>query len=311
MAGRAKKRGVHLYQAINHPWSRPPKADGTRGGNLIMKKPTVIITTGDPDGIGPEVTKKALKDPAIKRLANFCVINANDDTGLDAIKRAVKVLDAQEAHALVTAPVNKAKIARSGISFKGHTEYLAEHTNTKRFAMLFCSGRLKVSLVTRHIPLKKVPGAITKEKIRDAIELTYEALDSDFGRSNPRIGVCGLNPHSGESGLIGTEEKDIIEPVIKKLKSRIPGLTGPLPSDVAFYKAYNYQLDAVVSMYHDQGLGPFKMVAFHSGVNVTLGLPFIRTSPDHGTAYDIAGKGIADPGSMKGAIRLAVKMCLA
>jgi len=272
-------------------------------------KPRIIITTGDPNGIGPEVTKKALQDSEIRNLANFFIIEPEDNTGFDAVRRALDILKKGNAQGLVTAPVNKALINKSGIPFKGHTEYLATATNTKRYAMMLCSGSLKVTTVTRHIALKQVSGALTKQGIIDAVSLTELALRRYFRIKKPRIGVCGLNPHCGEDGEIGREEIDIIIPAIKGLKRAIYGVQGPISGDVIFYMAYNGKLDAVISMYHDQGLGPLKMIGFENGVNVTLGLPFIRTSPDHGTAYDIAGKGIADPTSMKEAIKLAVKMC--
>ena len=275
-----------------------------------MHKPKVIITSGDPKGIGPEVTKKALEDPKIKRLANFFVIKANDKTGFFAIEKAVEILKKYQVDALVTAPVNKEAINKSGIPFQGHTEYLAEATNTKKIAMMLCGGPLKVTTVTRHVPLKKVSSTLTQAKIIEAVRLTDSGLKKYFGIKKPRIGVCALNPHCGEGGTIGREEQAIIIPAIKKIKRFVPGINGPVSGDVIFYMAYNGKLDAVISMYHDQGLGPLKMVAFEKGVNVTLGLPFIRTSPDHGTAYDIAGKGIADPDSMKEAIKLAVNMCL-
>lgn len=275
-----------------------------------MKKPIVLITAGDPRGIGPEVTEKALKDPDIRSLANFIIIEPVDKIGFGAVKIAAELLKKRKAEALVTAPVNKEAINRSGIFFQGHTEYLAKTANTKKFAMMLCGDKLKVTTVTRHIPLKKVSAEINQEKIIDAVRLTDYGLKKYFGIKNPKIGVCGLNPHCGEGGKIGTEEKNIIIPAIKKVKRFVHGILGPISGDTIFYMAYRGKLDAVVSMYHDQGLGPLKMVAFEKGVNVTLGLPFVRTSPDHGTAYDIAGKGIANPGSMKEAIKLAVKMCL-
>lgn len=275
-----------------------------------MRKPNVVITTGDPKGIGPEVTKKALQDKDINSLANFLVIDPKDKTGFDAIKKAVLILKNKKADALVTAPVNKGAINKSGVSFQGHTEYLAKSANTEKFAMMLCGGPLKVTTVTRHIPIKEVSKRITESKIIDSVRLTYDALKNYFGLKNPKIGVCGLNPHCGEGGKIGREEKDVIIPAIKKIERSIPGIQGPISGDVIFYIAYKGGLDAVISMYHDQGLGPLKMIAFENGVNVTLGLPFIRTSPDHGTAYDIAGKGIANPDSMKEAIKLAIKMCI-
>lgn len=275
-----------------------------------MTKPVILVTSGDPRGIGPEVTEKALRDNGIKNLADFLVIDSEDKTGFDAVKKAIQLLKNKKAIALVTAPVNKEAINRSGIFFQGHTEYLAKSTNTKRFAMMLCGGALKVTTVTRHVPLKKVSSFLTEAKIIEAVKLTDSALKKYFGIKKPRIGVCGLNPHCGEGGKIGTEEQDIIIPAIKKIKRSVSGIQGPISGDVIFYMAYHGNLDAVMSMYHDQGLGPLKMVAFEKGVNVTLGLPFIRTSPDHGTAYDIAGKGIADPSSMKEAMYLAAKMCL-
>ncbi|MBU1061805.1 MAG: 4-hydroxythreonine-4-phosphate dehydrogenase PdxA [Candidatus Omnitrophica bacterium] len=272
-------------------------------------KPRIIITTGDPRGIGLEVTKKALRDPGIKRLADFCLIEPSDNTGFCAIEKAALILKKGEAQGLVTAPVNKAAINRSGIPFKGHTEYLASITHTKKIVMMFCGGPFKVTIVTRHVALRDVPRVITQENIKDAIILTDRALKRYFKIPRPKIGICGLNPHCGESGLIGTEEKNIIIPAIEKIRSKVKGIQGPISTDVIFYMSYHRKLDAVISMYHDQGLGPFKMVAFDKGVNVSLGLPFVRTSPDHGTAYDIAGKGKANPNSMKEAIRLAVSMC--
>ena len=274
-----------------------------------MTKPFILITTGDPRGIGPEVAEKALRDTRVRGLADFLIIETADKTGFDALEKAVEILKNGKADGLVTAPVNKEKINESGIPFQGHTEYLAKAMNTKKFAMMLCGGPLKVATVTRHLPLKKVSRTLTREKIIETAVLTDAALKKYFGIKNPRIGMCALNPHCGEGGRIGTEEQDIIIPAIKKIKRFIPGVQGPISGDVIFYMAFHGKLDAVVSMYHDQGLGPLKMVAFEKGVNVTLGLPFVRTSPDHGTAYDIAGKGIADPSSMKEAIKLAVKMC--
>jgi len=275
-----------------------------------MKKPLLLITTGDPAGIGPEIVKKALRDPHIKNTADFFIIKPDDKTGFDAIRKAVEILKKGKAHGLVTGPVNKAAINKSGIPFKGHTEYLAKATDSKKFAMMFCGASLKVTIVTRHLPLQKVSGSLTQDSIETAIELTHGALRKYFRIHRPRIGVCGLNPHAGEDGLMGKEEKEVIVPAIDRMRKNIPGVRGPLPGDAIFYMANQGMFDAVVAMYHDQGLAPFKMIAFNKGVNVTLGLPFVRTSPDHGTAYDIAARGIADPGSMKEAIKLAARMCM-
>jgi len=275
-----------------------------------MNKPIVIITAGDPRGIGPEIVEKALRDPKIRGLANFLIIDTGDRTGFDAVEKAVLILKNKGADALVTAPVNKEAINKSGVFFQGHTEYLAKAFGVNKFAMMLCGDKLRVTTVTRHVPLKKVSAILTQAKIIEAAELTDGALKKYFGIKKPRIGACALNPHCGEGGKIGSEEQDMIIPAIKKIRRSIPGIQGPISGDVIFYMAYHGKLDAVISMYHDQGLGPLKMVAFEKGVNVTLGLPFIRTSPDHGTAYDIAGKDMANPGSMKEAIKLAVKMCM-
>jgi len=273
-----------------------------------MRKPLILVTTGDPNGIGLEVTEKALGDPQIRKMADFFVIRPTDGTGLGAIKEAVSMLKKGRARALVTAPVTKSAINRAGTPFKGHTEYLAALTKTRRFAMMFYSEPMKVTIVTRHLALKKVAGSLTREKVETAIYLTDKALKKYFRLKRPRLAVCGLNPHAGEQGLMGEEERKIIIPAVKRAEKTVSGVKGPLPGDAAFYMAYHGMFDAVVAMYHDQGLAPFKMLAFNKGVNVTLGLPFIRTSPDHGTAYDIAGKGIADPGSMKEAMKLAARI---
>ncbi len=271
-------------------------------------KPRIVITTGDPRGIGPEVTEKALKDTYIRKSADYLIIKPSDKTGLDAVQKALAVLKLGEADALVTAPVNKAKINSPGKSFTGHTDYLAKATGTEKFAMMFCSDKMRVTLVTRHVRIKDVPGKITREAIRCAILLTVDALKKYFDMPLPRIALCGLNPHCGEGIGASREEKKVIMPAIKS--ARVKAEISLLPADVAFYKALNKEFDAVISMYHDQGLAPFKMIAFERGVNVTLGLPFIRTSPDHGTAYDIAGKGRADPSSMKEAVKLAISMSM-
>ncbi|MFH1478428.1 MAG: 4-hydroxythreonine-4-phosphate dehydrogenase PdxA [Candidatus Omnitrophota bacterium] len=271
----------------------------------MTKKPVIVITTGDPQGIGEEITKKALRDPKVRSIADFIVITPEDGIGLDAVRKAVAILKQKKADALVTAPLNKTKVNKAGIPFTGHTEYIAALTKTRKYAMMFYSKELKVTLVTRHVPLKQVPSSIKKDDLKEAILLTNSVLKERFKIRKPRIGVSGLNPHCGEGGVIGDEERTVISPVIKSLRKKIPLIAGPIPGDIIFNMAYRKKLDAVISMYHDQALAPFKMLAFERGVNVTLGLPFVRTSPDHGTAYDIAGKGMADPGSMKEAIRLA------
>jgi 4-hydroxythreonine-4-phosphate dehydrogenase len=217
-----------------------------------------------------------------------------------------------ELDALVTAPVNKEAIVRSGQSFVGQTEFLSELAGAKRTAMMLLGqddrGRwLRVALVTTHVPLKFVSEQITKEKVEMTIELATRAC-RDLGLKRTRIAVCGLNPHAGEGGKMGTEEQTTIGPAVKAAEERGLDVVGPISADSLFYYAYRGEYDAVVAMYHDQGLVPLKMIGFETGVNWTLGLPFVRTSPDHGTAYDIAGKGRAEPSSMMAAIELAKKL---
>jgi 4-hydroxythreonine-4-phosphate dehydrogenase len=214
-----------------------------------------------------------------------------------------------ELDGIVTAPVNKEAIIRLGAPFMGQTEYLSGMAQADRTAMMLLGaddrGRwLRVALVTTHVPLRAVAEKLTRPKIIQTIELAAQAC-RDLGLPRARVGVCGLNPHAGEGGEIGTEEITIITPAVEEAKSCGIEVVGPLAADTLFYYAYNGHYDAVVAMYHDQGLGPLKMIGFESGINWTLGLPFIRTSPDHGTAYDIAGKNKANPESMLAAINLA------
>jgi 4-hydroxythreonine-4-phosphate dehydrogenase len=276
-----------------------------------MKKKLIAgITLGDVEGVGPEVILKALNDRKIRRLADFLIIG--DGSPLNCIDTALKLIKAGKIDVLITAPVNKAAInkAHPKSLFTGHTEYLARAAKTKDFAMMLIGGPLRVSLVTRHIALKDVPGVLTKGKIEKTICLTALSLKKYFRIRRPRIAVCGLNPHSGEQGLMGQEERRIIQPAIRQAKKRagFASIQGPLPADTVFHAALQGKFDAVVAMYHDQGLIPLKALFLHQGVNLTLGLPFVRTSCDHGTAYDIAGKDKADPGSMKAAIKLAVEL---
>lgn len=220
---------------------------------------------------------------------------------------------AGELDALVTAPVNKEAIIRSGHpGFIGQTELLSALAGTRRTAMMLLGqdehGRwLRVALVTTHLPIKDVAAAITQEKVRLAIDLAAQAC-RDLQLPRGRLGVCGLNPHAGEGGQIGTEELEVIIPAVRDAAQRGLDVAGPFAADTLFYHAYRGQYEAVVAMYHDQGLAPLKMIGFERGVNWTLGLPFIRTSPDHGTAYDIAGQGKADPSSMCAAIALAKQL---
>ncbi len=208
---------------------------------------------------------------------------------------------------MVTGPICKKSLQLAGIPFAGHTEYLAALTNTKHYAMLLMDKRLRVTLVTRHLPLAQVASALTRQAIVEAAELTATGLDW-LGIKNQSIGVCALNPHAGDEGLLGREEITTIIPAIRALQRRGVKVQGPIPADVIFHQALRGRHGAVLAMYHDQGLGPLKMLAFERGINLTLGLPILRTSPDHGTAFDIAGKGVANPGSMIAAIQLAVRL---
>lgn len=218
----------------------------------------------------------------------------------------------QELDALVTAPVNKEAIVRSGHAFVGQTEFLSQLAEAPRTAMMLLGhdeqGRwLRVALVTTHVPLKQVPTHVTPAKIMLAIELATQSCRA-LGLPRARIAVCGLNPHAGEGGQMGDEEQTTIGPTVLSAQRKNFDVVGPLSGDTVFYHAVRGEFDAVVAMYHDQGLAPLKAVAFDTGINWTLGLPFIRTSPDHGTAYDIAGQGIANPSSMIAAIRLAKQL---
>lgn len=274
-------------------------------------QPRIGITLGDVRGIGPEIVAKALRSRKLRRGVRYEVIgNPKTRRPADAIEwlvhGATRCLRGELA-ALVTAPISKNLISQAGYEFVGQTELLAHISHTKKFAMLLAGGPLRVALVTTHLPLREVARAITPEKVLDVIQLTHQFCKRLRIRQ-PRIGVAALNPHAGEGGLFGGEEQTRIAPAIATANRQRIKATGPVPADTLFYKAYHGDFDAVVAMYHDQGLAPLKMIAFDSGVNTTLGLPFIRTSPDHGTAPDIAGQGIARPDSLIAAINLAADL---
>ena len=264
-------------------------------------KPRIGITLGDPAGIGPEVIAKALASGKLDRRYEYEVIGNARASRREArqwiITGAKRCLRGELA-ALVTGPIIKEIVE----PWPGQTEFLANLSGTKKFAMLLTGGKLRVALVTTHTPVSTVAGLITRKKIIEVVELTREFCQR-LGIQQPRIAVTGLNPHAGEGGLLGNEEKRIIAPAVKKACA-----IGPCSADTVFYRAVHGEFDAVVAMYHDQGLAPFKLIAFDNGVNVTLGLPFVRTSPDHGTAPDIAGKGIAHAAGMIAAINLAARL---
>jgi 4-hydroxythreonine-4-phosphate dehydrogenase len=207
--------------------------------------------------------------------------------------------------ALVTGPINKSVINAAGIPFTGHTEFLAQRCQSPQVLMLFVTPTMKVALATTHIPLSQVSQAITQERLVNILQLLHTELQSRFGISQPKIAVCGLNPHAGEQGLLGSEEIKVIEPALQQLRAKGLQLIGPLPADTIFTEKYLTTNNAILAMYHDQALPTVKYASFNQAVNITLGLPFLRTSVDHGTAFDIAGTGKADAGSMTAAIQLA------
>lgn len=231
-------------------------------------------------------------------------------TGKAMVAYILKGIDlclAQKAHALVTGPINKYAMNLSGYPYNGHTELLAEKTGTGDYVMMLAGDRIRVSLVTIHMALRRVADSLSEENILKTLRITWKALQERFGIANPRICVAALNPHAGESGMFGDEEEKIIRPALERaILEGIPA-EGPFPSDTLFYQVDQGAYDAVIAMYHDQGLIPFKMRHFHDGVNTTLGLPIIRTSVDHGTAYEIAGTGLADERSLVAAIRMAAE----
>ncbi|MFQ5900263.1 MAG: 4-hydroxythreonine-4-phosphate dehydrogenase PdxA [Thermodesulfobacteriota bacterium] len=309
--------------------------------------PRIGITMGDPAGIGPEIILKALADPDIQRLCRIVILgdervlgdvaeqlgvishkseisiinlsnlNPHILTGMACgkamaayIKKAVEIALKGEVDAIVTAPINKELLNMAGFAFPGHTEFIAKLTGAKDVCMMLAGERLKVSLVTTHCPLMAVSRLLNRKGILKTIRLTHKTLVDYFGAPSPRIAVASLNPHGGEKGLFGREERYLIRPAVKEAVRFGINAIGPLPSDTLFYKALKGSFDAVVTMYHDQGLIPIKLLYFGRAVNITLGLPIIRTSVDHGTAYDIAGKGVADPSSLLQAIKTAVSMAL-
>jgi len=266
-----------------------PYGDGTASGRLFFHNPSAEL----PDGLAPGAAAAA---------------RATLEWLEDGARRCLR----GEVAAMVTAPVNKEAIIRSGKPFVGQTEFLSDLAGVDRSIMMLLGPDdrdrwLRVALATTHLPLKRVAEELTQQKVALAIELAAKACQ-DLGLPRARIGVCGLNPHAGEGGKLGTEEQAIIQPAIEAAREKAVDASGPFAADTLFHYALRGNYDAVVAMYHDQGLVPLKMIAFDQGVNWTLGLPFIRTSPDHGTAYDIAGKGVANPSSMLAAIRLAKKL---
>lgn len=280
-------------------------------------RPRIGITLGDPAGIGPEIVRAALASQKLPADAEYRVIGETTSFSLGqptsdsaraaaaALEEAADLARRGEIDAVVTGPIHKARMYEIGFRFPGQTEFFADRAGVENFAMLLTGGSLTVALVTTHIPLARVVESLRCDEIVRVGLLLHDFLQRR-GKQTPRIAVAGLNPHAGESGAIGREEIDLIAPAIAQLNTQV--FTGPHSPDTIFHRTANGEFDAVLCMYHDQGLIPLKLHAFDSGVNVTLGLPFPRTSPDHGTAFDIAGKGIARPDSMIAAINLAVEL---
>jgi 4-hydroxythreonine-4-phosphate dehydrogenase len=286
-----------------------------------VNKPRIAITVGDPAGIGPEIAARAGSDRSVQDVCDPVIYAPPADSrfepgvlSADAGRAAYEVVvraaaDAQSGivQAIATAPINKEALRLAGLPWNGHTDLLAHLTGANHVAMMFHSDRLRVVLATVHVALADVPRILTRTLMESTISLAARELPR-FGVERPRIAVAGLNPHAGEHGLFGCEEEQVIGPAVAASRARGIDVSGPFPADTIFVRASRGEFDVVVACYHDQGLIPVKLVAFGQAVNVTLGLPIIRTSVDHGTAFDIAGRGIADPGSMIAAVRLAAKL---
>lgn len=287
-----------------------------------MSLPKIALTVGDPAGIGPEIVDKAANDPAVRAVCEPIIFAtpangpvtpgelsaAAGQAAFETIAYAVEAARRGDVDAIATAPVNKLAFAKAGLPWKGHTDLLAHLCDTPRVAMMFHSAPLKVVLLTVHVPLREVASAITPALIDETIDLTVHAMRT-FGIPMPRLALAGLNPHAGEGGVIGTEDDQLLVPAVARAHALGVNITGPIPGDTVFVRATRGEFDCVIACYHDQGLIPVKLLAFGQAVNVTIGLPIIRTSVDHGTAFDIAGKGVADPGSMIAAVKLAAEMC--
>ena len=304
----------------------------------MRTRPRIAVTLGDPRGIGPEVVAAALADPQVAAAAEYVrvgpehLLEGSADVAVgrwtsadgaaaagriagEAIQRATHMAMAGEVGALVTAPIDKAAFHAGGWRFPGHTEMLRDLAGVPEVAMMMAAertalgGALRVVLATTHLALRDVPATLSAGLLVRQAELTHRALRGHWGIAEPRVALCAVNPHASDGGLFGDEEERIVEPALRSLAERGVKAFGPVPADTVFTRAVRGEFDAVIAPYHDVGMAAFKTAAFGSGVNVTLGLPFPRTSPDHGTALDIAGKGIADASSTREAVLLAVRMC--
>jgi 4-hydroxythreonine-4-phosphate dehydrogenase len=287
----------------------------------LILKPRIAITEGDPAGIGPEIARRAATDARVLQACEPVLYGAPSDERFEpgvlsaaaghaahaAIVRATEDAQRGEVSAIATAPINKEALRLAGYPWNGHTDLLAHLTGVQNVAMMFYSDDLRVVLATVHVPLAAVPALLTQPLMERTIALTARELPR-FDKVYPRIAVAGLNPHAGEHGLFGLEEEHVIVPAIARCRERGIDVSGPFPADTLFVRARKGEFDVVIACYHDQGLIPVKLASFGRAVNVTLGLPIIRTSVDHGTAFDIAGKGVAQAESMIAAVLLAAKL---
>jgi 4-hydroxythreonine-4-phosphate dehydrogenase len=286
-----------------------------------MPLPRVALTVGDPAGIGPEIVAKAAADPGVLAACDPITYAPPSDSALelghptaasgraayDVIVRAVEDARHGRVDAIATAPVSKEALGMAGLPWRGHTDLLAHLTGTPFVAMMFESPAIRVVLATVHIALADVPRALTADRVERTIRLAARELPR-FGVDAPRLALAALNPHAGEHGLMGSEDDETLAPAVERCRADGVNVVGPLPADTVFVRARRGEFDAVIACYHDQGLIPVKLLAFGQAVNVTLGLPIVRTSVDHGTAFDIAGRGLADPGSMIEAVKLAARL---
>ncbi|QMU56355.1 MAG: 4-hydroxythreonine-4-phosphate dehydrogenase PdxA [Candidatus Mycalebacterium zealandia] len=313
----------------------------------MSDKPKIAVTLGDPCGISPEIVAKVVSSEETRRIcepvvfggeeifSKACELVSARKNGIEvvdcegpsfddlhpgeidseagrqsllAIEKAVEYANSGRVDAVVTAPINKKAIQLAGSPYPGHTEMLRDLTGAENAVMMFESGDFRVALVTVHCALKDVPSLVTEDSVFNTVSVCASALEDRFGIESPKFVVCGLNPHAGENGEFGSEEIEHIAPAVVRASAAGVDISGPLPADSVFYGAVEGRWDAVIAMYHDQGLAPFKMLSFYRGVNITLGLPIVRTSPDHGTAFDIAWSGVADPRSMQEAVKTAVRL---
>ncbi len=311
------------------------------------KTPVVAVTAGDFNGIGPEVVLKSINAAFVRKICRPLLVGPagvfeyysrrlriplhsvriiessgrvdawirpgeisarSGRAAYQALEAAVELVKQRKADAIVTAPVSKQALHRARVDFPGQTEIMQHLSGSRRVAMMLVSGTMRVGLATIHIPIGRVPRVLTKELLREKIDIVWNALAQDWRIRSPRIAVLALNPHASEGGDIGREDLDIVQPVIAQIRKRGRNIAGPFPADAFFGRYRKDDYDAIIAMYHDQGLIPLKMSSFGSGVNISVGMNIVRTSPDHGTAFDIAGKGVADPSSMIEAIALAAQV---